>query len=667
MPIIVPGSLTNTFAHVKDIPKIDYDYPYDLDFSPQSALHQRIVSRVMRLADESYSVMQRRHGAWRNVDRMMTGFIPLSDYERQLKLRKSGNEAMASENRPVSIVVPYSYVTHETIMTYMMQALFGAPTFQYEHTGPEDVLAVKLLELAVDAQVRRFTAPLSMHTSISDSLKYGFGATTFEWDQIWGRRPVMENVIQQDQNGRFLGVVPERTNERSLLFEGNRLVPLDPYKLLPDPNVSITDIQRGEFLGWIATPSFYDLLARERDDQAVFNVRYLDDTMLRQRQSRFTVDDSDREKRFGGGFGLAYKTNYTNYITVVHMFVTLIPREWGLPGDEQDNRSGEYPEKWLFSIANDLILVGATRHNLNHGMYPVSTVAPDYDGYSPTPIGRMEMLYGLQEGMNWLYNAHIANVRKAINDMFIVDPSLVVMSDMQRPGPGKLVRLRRRAWGRGVKDVVMQLSVNDITRSNINDSLYIADIMQRVSAAGDAVQGIVRSGGERRSATEYRSTVSNALSRLEYITRLVGMQYVGPLGYMYASQTQQFMSQPMYARIVGQWPQTLQNVYQNVNGLYVNPEDILVDFDVMVKDGSIPSAGSGNADLYIQLFSQITTNPELAQMFDVPRLFTRIATMLGDKNAYDFVRKGGNAVTIPAEQGAIEAAVQQGNLLPLAA
>ena len=666
MPILITGSNSSAWEPVKELPHIDYEYPYDLDFAPQSELHKRIVDRVLRLADESYSVMQNRHPAWRKIDRMMTGYIPLSDYEKQLKRRKAGTEAMSSENRPVSVVVPYAYVTHETIMTYMMQALFNSPVFQFEQNGPEDAVAAKLLELAVDAQVRRFAAPLHMYTGISDSLKYGICGTTFEWDQQYGRRPVLQQVAQVDTvTGRYLGIGNERTNEEALLFEGNRLVPIDPYRLLPDPNVSIVNVQQGEFFGWTATPSFYQLLAEERDDMTIFNVRYLDDKYYRQKQSRFTPDDSGREERIGIGPGGSYKTNYTNYITVVHMFVTLIPREWGLPGNDSDNRNGEYPEKWLFSIANDSILVRAARHNLNHNQYPVATAAPDYDGYSIAPISRMEMLYGLQEGMNWLYNSHIANVRKAINDMFIVDPSLIVMSDMQKPGPGKLVRLRRRAWGRGVKDAVMQLSVADVTRGNINDSLFIADIMQRVSAAGDAVQGIVRSGGERRSATEYRTTVSNALSRLEKLARIASMQYIGPLAYMMASQTQQFMSRPVYSRIVGTWPQVLKNIYQNTDGLMIEPDQILVDYDVIVKDGTIPSAGVGNADLYIQLFTQITANPELTQMFDVPRLFARIATMLGDKNAYDFIRKGGNAVTVPAEQASIEAAAQQGNLVPL--
>ena len=267
--------------------------------------------------------------------------------------------------------------------------------------------------------------------------------------------------------------------------------------------------------------------------------------------------------------------------------------------------------------------------------------------------------------MNWLYNSHIANVRKSLNDMLIVDPSLIVMKDLQNPDPGKLVRLRRRAWGRGVNDAVKQLTVTDVTKGNIGDSMYIMDVMQRVSAAVDAVQGVVRGGGERRSATEYRMTVSNALSRLEHIARIISMQYLQPMAYMMASHTQQFMSEPVFTQIVGDWPKNLSAIYAREGGLWISPEDVLVDYDVVVRDGSVPSAGVANADLLVNLFQIVSANPNLAQQFDIPRMYTRIATMLGDKNAFDFVNKGGdiNAAPIPDEN--VAAAVQAGNLVPM--
>jgi hypothetical protein len=55
--------------------------------------------------------------------------------------------------------------------------------------------------------------------------------------------------------------------------------------------------------------------------------------------------------------------------------------------------------------------------------------------------------------------------------MLIVDPSLINMADLEDPKPGKLIRMRRAAWGRGVENAVKQLNVNDITRQHISMQL----------------------------------------------------------------------------------------------------------------------------------------------------------------------------------------------------
>lgn len=664
MPILLVGEYT-TIDYEYTGRELDYDYPEGMKLSPKSELHRNIVSRLMQLADESHSIMSESHPKWRLLDEVMTAFIPLSDYEKMVKSRGGSKDQFHGRNRPVSVVVPFSYATHETIMTYMAQAFLTSPIMQFDAVGAEDTIKAKLLEQVVDAQNRRFKAALAIHTAISDGLKYGIGVSTFEWREIWGKRAVLEQVQEYDGE-KFLGSRTRKVNQKSLLFEGNKISPIDPYRFLPDPNVSAHEIQDGEFLGWIDNVTYSNLLVEERDDEYTFNVRYLDQGDFKQRRSRYTADLSSRNIRnSGSATGEGIRTNFTSYVTVVNMFVKLIPKEWKLPGDPEDNKDGEYPETWLFTIANDTLLIRAARHNLNHGMYPVAVASPDFDGYSITPISRLEMQFGLQEGMNWLFNSHMTNVRKAINDMLIVDPSLIVMKDLENPEPGKIVRIRRKAWGRGVEDAVKQLAIADVTKGNIGDSAFIMEIMQKVSAAVDALQGVVRSGGERRSATEYRSTVTNALSRLEHLAGLVSLQYLHDLSYMSAAHTQQFMSVPVYTKIVGEWPKILSQIYGREEGLSVRPEDILVDYDLIIKDGSIPAAGAANVEALLKMFEITMTHPELGQVFDPVRMFTRIATMLGDKNPYDFVRKGGdvNALVAPDEQ--VREAAQAGNVVDI--
>ena len=107
--------------------------------------------------------MSRRHIQWGYIDEMMTAFIPLSDYEKMIKGRRSQidpHNQLHRHTKPVSIVVPYSYATYETLMTYFTQSMLLDPLFIYTGGGPGDYVGAKLLELAVQAQVDRFQALL---------------------------------------------------------------------------------------------------------------------------------------------------------------------------------------------------------------------------------------------------------------------------------------------------------------------------------------------------------------------------------------------------------------------------------------------------------------------------------------------------------------------------
>jgi len=218
------------------------------------------------------------------------------------------------------------------------------------------------------------------------------------------------------------------------------------------------------------------------------------------------------------------------------MYIDLLPAEWNL-GDSP------YPEKWLFSVAAGEVVIQARPLNLNHGMYPVTMAAPDYDGYSIAPISKLETQYGLQHTLNWLFNSHITNVRKALNDMFVVDPYMINIKDLQTPEPGKLIRMRRPAWGRGVRDAVMQLNVTDVTQQNIGNASWIINWMNNLVGTDESMMGSMRQGGpERLTKAEYQGTRQSSFSRLEHMAKVVSMQAMQDIAYFFASHTQQLMS-----------------------------------------------------------------------------------------------------------------------------
>ena len=623
-----------------------YEYPYNLDLRPDSDLHKKLRSRIWERASASRNEISKRFDSWREIDKTLTTYMPLKDKEEQLKNKDS--------SKPVSIVFPYTYSMLEALLTYLSMAFFQDPIFQYEGVEDDDTTGAMLMELVIRLHCIKNKVPLAIHTALRDSLSYGIGIAIPEWRRLYGRKAIKASVILQSPLGE------ETQNHtqfiESLLFEGNALSNIDPYMWLPDPSVSSDNIQKGEFIGWVDRDSYVNLLSEEgQPDSNKFNVKYLKGK--KNKRSTLALDQSDRQTRHGGTSELTKSANdVVSPVDVIRMYVNLIPKDWGLSGRE-------YPEKWYFELAADDVIIACERADHNHGMYPMAVASPEYDGYSITPIGRMEVLYGLQHTLDFLFNSHISNVRKAINDMLIVDPYLVNIEDLKDPQPGKLIRLRRPAWGRGVDKVVQQLQVNDITRLNISDSAYITQWMDRISGADQSMQGALRmTGPERLTSSEFQGTRGSAISRLQRIAMIIGIQFMQDIGTMFAVHSQQYMTQETYVKIVGHNSEMLSSIFGSNSHVRVNPMDMAVNYDLIVRDGSIP--GGNFSSSWIELFKIIGTSPELTQQFDVTRIFMYIAQQLGAKNVEDF-RRNLNQIqgqTMPDEQ--VRQQLQAGNLVP---
>jgi len=594
---------------------LGYEYPYELDLTPGSKTHERIKNEVLRRARESHSVVANRVSSWNEIERVMTAYIEPTEEE---KIIKSSNS-----RAPTSIVFPYSYVIMETVLTYLVMAFLNDPILQYKGVSPEDTVGAIMLEKVVQNQCDVFKVGLSLHTFLRDSIVYGIGAAAPAWEKKIGTN------IREDKSG-FLSYFRghgTRTYEEEVIYEGNKLTNIDPYLYLPDPRVPSHRTQDGEFVGWIDLTSRMSLMREEKVGEELFNTKYLKGVQLK-RTSIFTAEESHRNKKTGVSSYNSYDTRISNPVDVIYMFVDLIPKEWELG-------PSEYPEKWLFGLANDSIVIKTKKLGLAHGMYPIITASPDFDGYSILPLARSEILYGMQEVLDWLFNSHISNVRKAINDMLVVDPYLVNIADLKDPQPGKLIRMRRPAWGKGVKDAVQQLQVNDITKQNIADSSFIIQWMQKVGGADDSMMGSLRQGGpERLTGGEFQGTRAGAISRMERVAKVISLQGLQDMAYMFASHTQQLMTKETYINATGRWQRELVEVFGNKSQLKTTPWDLLIDYDVVAKDGTIP--GGIDSASWIRLYDILAKNPQLGSQFDMVRIFEYMALNMGAKNVQDF-------------------------------
>jgi len=249
--------------------------------------------------------------------------------------------------------------------------------------------------------------------------------------------------------------------------------------------------------------------------------------------------------------------------------------------------------------------------------------------------------------------------------MFVVDPYLININDMKDPEPGKLIRLRRPAWGRGVDKVVQQLQVTDITKGNITDSVYITQWMDRISGADQSMMGQQRQGGpERLTKGEFQGTRRSGVARLQRLAMIVSTQFMQDIGYMFAIHTQQYLSKSTFVKIAGPKQEELTRLFGEANQgrIPVGPFDLAIDYDVIARDGSIP--GGNFSEIWLELYKIIATDPDLRQEYDSFRIFEYIATELGAKNIQDFKRAANQTQPVVRPDEDVMREVDKGNLVP---
>jgi len=588
----------------------DYSYPMGLNLRPGTKVHDLIVSRVMQMVRESHREISSRYASWDKVDETLNAYSLMDAQDKKEKREDS--------RRPVSVVIPISFAILDTLLTQLVTTFADGPLFHYAGVGPEDQVPAMLAEMAIDVQSRRNKVLLALYTQWRDAMAYGLGVVSPRWHTHYGKRlqKVEESFPSAITELPVVTGVRREMGKREVIFEGNTLDNVDVRHYFPDPGVPCHKIQDGDYVAWLSTESYLGLLGLERDKEGVyFNVKYLKERYGVSRYNYTKKSDltSLPTVRDGSKQG-------THPIDVIMCYANIIPKEWKVG-------KSEYPEKWLFCIASDSVVIRAQPCGLLHDLFPVAVCAPTFDGYGIAPISTLEVVRGQQEGVDWLYRSHIHNIRKSLNNMLIVDPWLVNYADVVNQEPGKAIRIREHVWGRGVKDAVEQLSLVDVTRDHLPNIAHAIDVIQRVTGAVDSLQGITRQGGERRSATEMRDTRLSALSRVQKSARIIAVQSMQDIGHMFVSHLQQFSTKSMYLQLVGRYKRELQKHFPDQEGVEVDPLDFVAEIDFIPSDGSSPG-GEFLPDL-IQLYQLTVNNPVTFQAFDSVRMLLDIYRRAG--------------------------------------
>lgn len=606
------------------------------DIPKRSELHRKLVKMIQPRIKMSESAQTHMHDKWKRAEEMMMAYLPETEDDAIRRTARENNGTLSY----TTIQIPYTYAMVMSAHTYWTSVFFGrSPVHQFAGRHGESEMQTQALEALIDYQVGRGGMLGPYYIWLLDAAKYGLGVLGTYWDI----EEIQYATLMPGQDGKTI-----QTSYRQRGYTGNRGYNVSPYDFLPDPRVPVGRFQEGEFVAVLKRLSWNDVL-RRRAQGYFMNTDELKGQIKdpsRSSESAGTPERPDINRTLLQDYD---NNDHPAVVPVYEFYVELVPKEWGMGGSD-------FPEKWVFTITADFAtIIGAQPLGMIHGKFPFDVLEGEIEGYGLYNRGIPQTMENLQNVMDWLFNSHFFNVRAALNNQFIIDPSRVMVKDMEEAGPGFIFRLKPEAYGEDIRNFFHQIPVQDFTRQHMSDIQNVNALGERVMGINDAMMG--QSSGGRKTAAEIRTTTSFGTNRLKTVAEYMSATAFAPHAQKLVQSSQQFYDVSLKLRIVGDLAQSAGPGY-----IDVNRESIAGFYDLIPIDGTLPVDRFAQAALWKDLLANLRAVPEVMLQYDVSKIFAWVATLAGIKNINQFKKAPGVQV-VPDEQIMNEAA--KGNVVPL--
>jgi hypothetical protein len=500
----------------------------------------------------------------------------------------------------------------------------------------------------------------SIYALCQDSLKFGCGIMYDSWAPQYGNK-----IVPFELPPLAPGMPPMQAfrEEHGIIKEHNLWTPINPFEFYPDPRCPISAPQEGEFIGHRFHRGHMYLAERSKNSGGpYFNIEH-----LRKFSSGKPRDEDDGTSLGVGDFG----DNEIDELDrgtyqLDHMQIKLIPDEWGLS-------ESSAPEIWWFTWANSNVIIRAHKCPYVHQEFTYSVAESDPDFHSAFNPGIVESLDGLQRYIDWLYNSHLQNLMRHLNDAMIYAPALIEEGDVTNPGAARHLRVTAlgeellMSGGYSIDQFIHQLPVQDVTAPHLSAVGNLFQLAQRMSAANDPQMGMPTP--DKRTLGEIQVINASASQRLTIVARMIDSMAINPLAKRAIANRQQFTTMEQAYRIVGD-----DSGFTEAQHIFGDRSKIQGNFDYIPTDGILPPDPVRQASTWMQvaesvmrfvpLIMQMGATPADGMVPDVNAILKESFKSLGARNIDRFYTQlPPPPQVMPDEQ--VDQQVQAGNMVPV--
>lgn len=591
-----------------------------LDVKPDSDLHKRLIKEVLERKKFSQRKMQALQKQWDAADESLRAYIPEKEADR---LRKDKKRYEGKVDY-VTLEVPYVYAQVMTAHTYWSNVFLSRqPVWQFSARHGEAQDSIDAVEAVHDYQLRVGGQVPVLYNFLYDWARYALGIVGVYWEH---EKKVISQI--QDVPKTFLGIeIPGKTEKKRVEQEvdgyvGNKLYNVRPYDFFPDPRLPIWRFQEGEFVIVQGTEGWSELLACAQSNPGYYiNIDYLQKKLLEKKSSaiQFYNPGSKTTDQPLSGEEASVHSPGMGFISTLEMTIKLIPSQWGL-GDSKR------VQKFVITVADECTVIAVKPLGYLHDMFPFAVAEGNFGSDSFAKTGVLEVIKPMTDVITWLVNSHFYNVRKTLNDTRIIDPTALVLKDVQQvmEGAGGIIRMKPAAYGRDVRTFFSQLQNFDSTQNHLTDISVVERMMQTCGGIVENIMG-QQSASSRKSATEARISSTWSTNRLKTPAEYNSAVAFSPLAQIQVANTQQLLDIERKYAIAGNTLNTARRF------LEVNPQMIAGFYDFVPVDGTQPIDPLAKAQFWKELILGLAKTPFLAA-WDVNEMIAHMMKIQGERN-----------------------------------
>jgi hypothetical protein len=640
-------------ATFPDAPIREVDRPISERLAFGTDLHNDLVKKLRRRRQASEDFMRQRFEAWRRTDHHLRLYIDTSAKARTVDGNTIDNMLEFPFKRGIAMPLTYTTLMVHLYQGYSMMTARD-PMIHLEGRGPEDLKPARAMEALLRYDVQQMGANRVLYGMLYDVNRYGIGIIVDDFAEDW-RMVRNPEYRRMSQAGIYPPWMLPQQKVWMLTRQYCRWRNADPFKYRPDPNVPISDPQSGQWIGHETDEQYLDLVAGSLDNDGVYiNVEECKKLI----KTRDQLEQADHGRDTTGTFDMAGSSDEADPLGVVRVFnvqCRIIPADWKLSDTDR-------PEVWQFALAcsstrgeGTEVIIRAHPLAFDHQEYGYAVAQGHPDPYAAHTPGIAEHLDGFQRWQNWLVTSHLQNMIRALNNQLMFSSAFIEQDDITNPGPMFHVRTteegdRAIREGRGIKDFIQQLPMQDITRPHMDMAMQLFELAQRITAANDVSQGIPLP--DKRTLGEVQSVMAQSSQRIAMHVKLVDEMLMQPLASRAVANRQQFTTIEQILRLL---PDEAKRMGQEF--LKITPGDLMGNFDYIPHTPQQMPDPARGAEAWMQLM-QVGGNmglfqpdPMTGKMLDKFEVFAQVARVLG-------VRYIDNFFTSPQEL------MQQGGMPP---